>query len=81
MPKHSLPARSHLFTVRLWLEDVGQGEVEWRGEVKHVASGAERYFRDWALLRNLMLGMVGEQDPHSQQAQQNENEPTAKLIL
>jgi len=43
-------ARSHLFTVRLWLEDLGEGRAEWRGKVQHVTSGEVRYFRDWATL-------------------------------
>jgi len=44
------PARSRLFTVRLWLEDLGDGRSEWRGKVQHVLSGEARYFRDWATL-------------------------------
>lgn len=42
--------RSQLFTVRLWLEDLGEGRSEWRGRVEHVLSGQTRYFRDWATL-------------------------------
>jgi len=41
---------SHLFTVRLWLEDLGEGRTEWRGKVQHVTRGEARYFRDWAML-------------------------------
>ncbi len=41
---------SHLFTVRLWLEDLGDGEVEYRGQAQHVLSGETRFFRDWATL-------------------------------
>ncbi len=44
------PPRSHLFTVRLWLEELGNGESEWRGKVQHVTSGEVRYFRDWTML-------------------------------
>lgn len=40
-------ARSHLFTVRLWLEELGEGCSEWRGKVQHVVSGEVRYFHDW----------------------------------
>ena len=36
--------------VRVWLEDLGNGKAEWRGQVKHVMSGEVRYFRDWATL-------------------------------
>jgi len=37
---------SHLFTVRLWLEELGDGRAEWRGQVQHVLSGETHYFRD-----------------------------------
>jgi hypothetical protein len=36
--------------VRLWLEDLGNGKTEWRGQVKHVMSGEEQYFREWTKL-------------------------------
>jgi hypothetical protein len=43
--------RSHLFMVRLWLEPLGGGQVEWRGKVQHVRSGEARYFRGWPVLQ------------------------------
>ena len=42
--------RSYLFTVRLWYEDLGQGQGEWRGKGEHVASKEACYFRDWQRL-------------------------------
>jgi hypothetical protein len=45
----SLP-RSHLFTVRLWTEPLGNGQFERRGRVQHALSGERRYFRDWPSL-------------------------------
>jgi hypothetical protein len=46
--------RSHLFTVRLWTEPLGDGRFEQRGRVQHVLSGERRSFRDWpTLLRYL----------------------------
>ena len=51
-------ARSHLYTIRLWPEDLGDGVWEWRGMVKHVASGKEHYFRDWGALKELMVHMT-----------------------
>jgi hypothetical protein len=46
--------RSHLFTVRLWTESLGDGQFEQRGRVQHVLSGERRYFRAWpALVRYL----------------------------
>jgi hypothetical protein len=41
---------SHLFTVRVWREELGDGCVEWRGKVQHALSGEARYFREWAEL-------------------------------
>ena len=41
---------SHLFTVRLWVEELGDGQTEWRGKVEYVVSGERRYFRDWSTL-------------------------------
>lgn len=43
--------RSHLFTVRLWLEPFGDDQSEVRMVVQHVLSGERRYFRDWGRLR------------------------------
>jgi hypothetical protein len=45
-------ASSHLFTVRVWREEVADGRVEWRGKVHYVSGvdGQVHYFRDWAAL-------------------------------
>lgn len=50
MRKLAPSATSHLFTVRLWFEDLGDGRHEWRGEVKDVASGHQHFFREWDVL-------------------------------
>lgn len=50
-------SRSHLFIVRVWVQDLGDGKTEWRGQVKHVMSGEVRYFREWATLVNHLLAM------------------------
>lgn len=42
--------RSHLFTVRLWQEELSDGVAEWRGKVQHVHSGEAFYFREWSAL-------------------------------
>lgn len=42
--------RSHLFTVRLWPEVLGDGQIEWRGQVRHLPGGETRYFREWSVL-------------------------------
>lgn len=36
-----------LFMLRLWPEDLGGGQTDWRGSIQHVNSGERRYFRDW----------------------------------
>lgn len=41
---------SHLFTIRLWTERTGEGQLERRGRVNHVLSGERQYFRDWSTL-------------------------------
>ena len=50
--------QSHLFTVRVWLEDLGEGQTEWRGKIQHVLSGEARYFRDWTGLVEQMKAMA-----------------------
>ena len=49
---------SHLFTVRLWLENLGDGRTEWRGQVQHVLSGETRSFREWPALITLLVAML-----------------------
>ena len=53
---------SHLFTVRLWPHDLGDGRIEWRGKVQHVLSGETRYFRDWAELVERLAAIVEQMD-------------------
>jgi hypothetical protein len=54
--------RSHLFVLRLWQEDLGEGQVEWRGKVRHVLSGEVHYFRDWPALTALLLTMLADSE-------------------
>ena len=62
MPSERLRATSHLFTVRLWSEDLGGDQVEWRGQVTHVLSGEAHYFREWQDLEAHLLAMVRQQE-------------------
>jgi len=57
--------RSHLFTVRLWPEALGESQVEWRGQVQYVASGEMRYFRDWSTLVAFLLEVLPKVDGKS----------------
>lgn len=47
MSTERLSTPTHLFTVRLWAEELDHGKAEWRGKVTHVLSGEARYFREW----------------------------------
>ena len=53
-------SRSHLFTVRVWQEEVGQDLREWRGKVQLITDGNVRYFRGWEELVPLLLSMLSE---------------------
>ena len=52
--------RSELFTVRLWQEQLGDNQVEWRGKVQHVHGGEAFYFREWSKLIAALLKMLSE---------------------
>jgi hypothetical protein len=54
--------RSHLFTVRVWKEEIGTDKTEWRGKVQLVTSGEVRYFRKWEALAPLLASMLSELD-------------------
>ncbi len=51
-------ARSNLFTVRLWEENLGAGEKEWRGRIQNIATGEITHFRDWPGLVSALTRMV-----------------------
>ena len=59
--------RSHLFTVRVWEEETGAGQTEWRGKVQLLTSGEVRYFRGWAALVPLLLTMLTESQSDAQE--------------
>ena len=63
--------RSHLFTVQLWQEELGQGQTEWRGKAQHVSSGQVHYFREWQKLILFLEEMLStpESDRHRGQEQ------------
>ena len=45
---------SHLFTVRVWPEALGDGQSEWRGQVRYVLTGEAYYFRGWEQLQEML---------------------------
>lgn len=62
MHNYTPAGRTHLFMVRLWLEWLGEGRVEMRGEVRHVLSGRRRTVRDWPALKAFLDECVGAGD-------------------
>ncbi|MCE7986386.1 MAG: hypothetical protein DYG89_34880 [Caldilinea sp. CFX5] len=47
MPPDQPHPRTHLFTVRLWVEPFGDAQGEVRMQVCHLLSGETHYFRTW----------------------------------
>jgi hypothetical protein len=41
---------TRLFTLRMWQEETGDGQLEWRGKVQALPEGEAYYFRDWPAL-------------------------------
>ena len=60
-----LHPQTHLFTVRLWVEALGDGQTEVRMQVRHTVSGETRYFRDGELLLAYLLAKVQESEHES----------------
>lgn len=52
---------SHLFTVRLWKQEV-TGGLEYHGSVREVTSGAFRTFRDWPELVAFMVDRLEDEE-------------------
>jgi hypothetical protein len=49
---------THLFTVRLWVEPLGDDQREVRMQVKHLLSGETHYFRTWAEVVTFLLAKI-----------------------
>ena len=60
MIKRDQYPRSHLFTVRVWREEIGPDQTEWRGKVHLITNGNVHYFRRWEGLVPLLLTMLSE---------------------
>ena len=61
-------SQSRLFTVRIWEEEVEQGQMEWRGQVTYVENGTFTYFRDWnTLIEFLMDTILGKRTREAKQ--------------
>ncbi|SRR6266508_4361043 len=59
--------RSQFFTVRLWLEELGDGQRECRGQVRRVTTSETRAFRDWPTLIALLLSWLSEEQSQRDQ--------------
>jgi hypothetical protein len=77
MDQAQLPSHTHLFTVRVWLEDLGAGQREWRGEVHEVVSGESHYFRDWPTLIAILQALLPSPASDGQQVD-SPNKPEQK---
>ena len=62
MTQDQTQQRTHLFTLRMWPEALGNGQIEWRGKVQHVLSGQAHYFRDWDALIAYLQDMLPPDD-------------------
>jgi hypothetical protein len=49
---------SQLFTLRVWPELTEDGQIRWRGKLRHIPSDTVHYFRDWAALVPLLLSKM-----------------------
>ena len=48
----------HLFMLRLWREELGDDQSEWRGELIYLRNGEMRYFRDERTLQTMLWHML-----------------------
>ena len=62
MNEHQIQHEAQLFNIRIWFEDLGHGQAEWRGQVRHLPSGETRYSREWAALVAFLQSMLPELD-------------------
>jgi len=67
--------RSQLFTLRVWPEEVDEGETEWRGKLQRVVDGDTFYFRDWGAMLVLLRQIL--ESPDRQSFHQGESESRA----
>lgn len=55
---------SQLFTLRVWVEDVGNGRSEIRGILKHVLTGEIYHFRNGNTLSQLIESVITSPQEH-----------------
>ena len=52
--------RLHVFTLRVWREQIDGDVGEWLGEVKNTSTGEVRYFRNASSLHDALLELLDE---------------------
>jgi hypothetical protein len=57
------PRHTHLFTLRVWSEEVGAQQREWRGRIQHISSGEVRYVRGLSALAATLSELLSAQEP------------------
>jgi hypothetical protein len=62
-PNRQTHETSHLFLLRLWREELAQGQDEWRGQMTSLANGEMRYFRSPETLYKILLTMLSNDPP------------------
>ena len=67
MNKTHLDIRSHLFTVQVRKDELGDGQGEWRGKVQHVHSGETFYFHEWTTLVAEIMNILEETESDVQE--------------
>jgi hypothetical protein len=50
------------FTLRIWREELGNGQSERRGQIRQVGNGEVRYFRDWQTMVSCIEELLAESE-------------------
>jgi hypothetical protein len=58
MPPDQPHPRTHLFTIRIWIEPLGCDQDEVRMSVTHVLSEETHYFRTWLGVMDFLLAKL-----------------------
>jgi hypothetical protein len=59
---------SCLFTLRLWHEQLGEGQREWRGKIQYTDGGDALYFRQWGAMLEFLQETLEELAPRQEPA-------------
>jgi hypothetical protein len=69
---HSKPHfPTHLFLLRVWREELGDDQHEWRASARHVISGETRSIRTWHDLETF-IDMISSQQVVAEEGQRKE---------